>query len=459
MVSLLGIWCFFFAVGANLLQSRAEVSAAQATYLRVFFGSAASLSGMLLLGGTGAAIAAYHQYIIALVGVVLAVIFLGIALKNRIFLERKGFFSLIADGVNSVWVPSCMFFAASAVWIAQSLYNLPGFGWDFLSYWGPSGVERWSQISLDRGLAASSFSAHPAVLSGLIALAIELESEADAASILFLMYVLGGVSIAMALVCLGLSWGVRGLPLIIPPSLVVMAPLCLNHFLVVGYSELWVAGICMLLFGMPTVYKVSHHKAWLLLAFILSVQLVFLRNTGVLNLFAVLAVLMVVYFGRLSFVILVAIGAVAIGASYMLGGLQVEIGNVRIGWLLDPLRVQLAGYSLPIHLPRLASTMDILASSMLLNQSFSIFLVTFLICIFASVLSFRGFTCREAQYMILGPLVQLFLVCSGLLTEYGLEHSKPMSDTIFSRQIIIFFVSSMPLVMFTLSRISHPRLR
>jgi len=341
-----------------------------------------------------------------------------------------------------------VFLLAAMIPLLSATIVYPVFGWDALSYWMPVTIEGSLAEGGSIQVTERIRTAHPALLPALISLSLDQGSSGDSNSISTL-YALGALTAVITLYGFSRVLGFSSLGSLIWCLLLLSVPLYVNHILIVGYSEAWV---CLFIFQSTVVifiYGQRKSKRLIFSAICLFVAVIFLRNTGIINLVAFMAALQIALFScrkRLLFPLGVLVVLVFCAG---LGGGALSFGGVKFGFVADPLRLIIAGYSLPVAAPEIDTFLSITHQSLFLNISFSTAVLAIITCLIIMLRATNKSITFSYALLAAVPVCQICVAFLSLFTAYGVSHALPSNDTGFSRQLLVGIISAIPLIIYS----------
>lgn len=236
----------------------------------------------------------------------------------------------------------------------------------------------------------------------------------------------------------------------------ISTPLIENHMLMPGYTELTVASYLIAFTTAASVAITKRNWALLALAFLIGAVPASVRNTGLMYVAIAFIATLLAYLAQLrdKRPFIVAAGIPVFSTCLLLHfGFYWEapgkIGILKQQWFYDeffPTVILFGGWSLPVEGVSFGQFLETTATSFLLNQSFSVAAIVVLIsCLVIARYGARGASTSYALSLVLMYMLGLIVLSGSLLTEYGLAHALPGSDTGHSRFAVPYF-SLVPLL-------------
>ena len=348
-------------------------------------------------------------------------------------------------------------------WLATAHLQTPTQGWDTLQRWGLDASRFLDHATTSSGEPwEQPWKKHPITLYLVMAWSAWAGTWTDAGLGALLPWLMCLAS--LVLIVAGYAWHCTYSPAATTVAVLYLLslPLLENHVILAGYGELFLATALAGSSALVAMGIARPSKTLFLLGMLVALSAVFLKNTGAAYaLLPIAAWLTVTALARGPWVFMSLLAMVAAGllAGWHLG-IEAELGPVKLAFNPESKVLLFGGRVLELDFPPLTTYLSTEFTSRVVNQSFQLGLLLFVICWFALPQARRTEEGLWKPYLfsLLSCTAVFVLLALSLFTDVALRYATPGADTGHSRFSLPAFVL-VPLVLANLFRILTLRAR
>lgn len=361
----------------------------------------------------------------------------------RFFFRKRGLITLTGQPVGG-FLALFLISLGALIFLYVSTLTAPS-SWDALHYWFKHASTYFDfMVSVDRhNMALPLSDKHPLALPALIAM-LSLATSLTPAIVAAALWVM--CFAVIALVCSAYVYQETKSKQLccLVAGLLLTSPLLVNHTILFGYSEIWMA--CALTSGTLAASRAKNLQG-ILLAILVVGCAGLVKNIGFfLPLILVSSMILTRYGGQVWLGALLSIIFIVFVLNWLLGGLVVGPNGFISFGLGEKLIIEFGPKPLWIRTFDNFLVIEAWIGALVLNSSFSTLPLALIVVSAAFFMNKTHNNPALADYKIIGLVILKFIFLCFLMTaftHYGFTRSEFGKDTLLSRELLVVFPLSL----------------